>query len=67
MKTTIHLFSSLAVAALNLVSCQAPPPPDDYPVETTVVRRRYVEPAPRQETPEDFRAVTPPSSYSRKD
>jgi hypothetical protein len=59
MKTKILLTLSVVAAAL-LPSCEAPPPPP--PVE--VHHYHTVTPAPSNK-PEDFRAVTPPHSYSQ--
>ena len=59
MKTKLLLLASCIGASL-LVSCEAPPPPP--PVE--VHHYHTVTPKPSNK-PEDFRAITPPHSYSQ--
>ncbi len=65
MKATL-LFLSAISSSLMFVSCQAPEPVDNY-VEEPPPRKVIIErhEAPPSDAPEDFRAVTPPSSYSR--
>ena len=57
MKTTILCLCATILTGFMLVSCVEPPPP--------VVIHRYhtVTPKP-SDTPENFRAITPPSTYS---
>jgi len=65
MKTTLLFLSALS-SSLMFVSCQTSEPVDNY-VEEPPPRKVIIErnEAPPSDAPEDFRAVTPPSSYSR--
>jgi len=67
MKTALLLLCTSVLAGLTLSSCVNPPEPEPEPLPPREVHHYYHEsPAPaRPETPEDFRAVTPPGSYSR--
>jgi hypothetical protein len=62
MKAKLITLCAALAASFTLVSCPAPPPPP--PVE--VHHYHTVTPKPKPSTqPEDFRAVTPPHSYSQ--
>lgn len=59
-KSILCLVAS--VSGLTLVSCKTPPPPPPPPVN--IHHYHTVKPKPSTK-PEDFKAVTPPHSYSR--
>lgn len=65
MKTTILCLSFSLLAGLMLSSCVTREVVVEQP-EPVVVHHYHRTPAPEPaDTPENFRAITPPSSYSR--
>lgn len=62
MNKTILTLIAASVSGLTLVSCKTPPPPPPPPVN--VHHYHTVKPNPSTK-PEDFKAITPPHSYSQ--
>ena len=63
MKKTILSLVAAPVSGLALVSCKSPPPPPPPP-PVEVHHYHTVKPKPSTK-PEDFKAVTPPHSFSQ--
>lgn len=62
MNKTLLSIASAATSGLTLVGCKTPPPPPPPPVE--IHHYHTVTPKPSNK-PEDFKAVTPPHSFSQ--
>lgn len=62
MNKSILSLVAASAFGLTLVSCKTPPPPPPPPVE--IHHYHTVKPKPSAK-PEDFKAITPPHSFSQ--